>query len=171
MIDFAQLTGSETNYPIGTGGSLPGAAPVTRDQVMNGLNPLHYVPVVGTIYRMATGEQIPMTMRVAGAALTGGPLGVLGAAFAGLIEELIRMGPDTTRPPTPAGMAMTGSEAGMQPVTPGTLEAGAYTTLATIAPDWMTNTPNALLAQQRGAAFQVAASWTEDHPLCGPGQA
>ena len=104
---------------------------------MRSLNPVHYVPVVGMIYRAITGETIPAPMRVLGAGLTGGPLGALGAGFLGIMEALFTMKPDLSRPSTPAGMSATGSEAGMSPVTPGTLEAGAYTTLATTVPEWL----------------------------------
>src|SRR4051812_34341686 len=108
-MDYGQMFGSETT--LGPQNSLPVRLDVSTADVLKGLNPLHHVPVLGTMYRLATGETIPMPMRVLGAGITGGGLGMIGAAFMGLIEELIRMGPDTSRPAAPSGLAQTGSEA------------------------------------------------------------
>ncbi len=161
-MDYTRLFGSATPPdgagPIGENGVWPVPLNVTRADFMHGLNPLQHLPVVGMIYRAATGEQIPSTMRVAGAGILGGPLGMLGAAFMGLLEELIRMGPDTSRPPTPVGMSQTGSEAGMEAVTPGTLTNGAYTTLATVTPEFLLNSPDIMLAQNATSAYQSAST-------------
>jgi hypothetical protein len=49
-------------------------------EVMSDLNPLQYLPVVGTIYRAITGDTIPRPLREAGSLLVsglmGGPVGV-----------------------------------------------------------------------------------------------
>lgn len=49
-------------------------------ELLSELNPLQYLPVIGTIYRAVTGDTIPEPVRVAGSmivsGLTGGPLGV-----------------------------------------------------------------------------------------------
>lgn len=49
-------------------------------EFLSELNPLQYIPVVGTIYRAITGDTIPETARIAGSlvvsGLTGGPVGV-----------------------------------------------------------------------------------------------
>jgi len=134
---FGWATPPDGAGPIGPDGAWPIAVDAKFSDVLRGLNPLHHLPVIGTIYRAITGETIPTTMRVVGAGLVGGPLGMLGAGLFGLFEELLRMGPDTSRPPTPAGMAETGSERPMDPMTPGTLVAGAYTTLATTLPEFL----------------------------------
>ena len=48
-------------------------------EVLSALNPLQYLPVIGTIYRAVTGDQIPEPVRRIGSliasALLGGPLG------------------------------------------------------------------------------------------------
>ncbi len=62
----------------------PGAAPVGRGgtfhELLSELNPLQYIPVVGTVYRALTGDVIPEAARVAGSlvvsGLAGGPVGV-----------------------------------------------------------------------------------------------
>ncbi len=155
--DYTQTfdTGSEAGGPSG---GWPVALDVSRQDVMRGLNPLQHLPVVGMIYRAATSEQIPTTMRVAGAAVIGGPLGMIGAGLMSLFEAIFSMGPDTSRPAVPAGMSQTGSEAGVQPVTPGTMTDGAYTTLATTTPDFLqSGTPNTAIVQNANAAYQSAA--------------
>lgn len=53
--------------------------------VLDVINPLQHLPVIGTMYRHLTGDEIGATARVAGGALYGGPigaaLGVVGAAM------------------------------------------------------------------------------------------
>lgn len=51
------------------------------------INPLQHIPVVSTIYRMVTEDEIGPGARVVGGALFGGPLGVLGAGVAAVFEE------------------------------------------------------------------------------------
>jgi hypothetical protein len=49
-------------------------------EFLSELNPLQYIPVIGTIYRAVTGDTIPEAARVAGglvvSGLAGGPIGV-----------------------------------------------------------------------------------------------
>ena len=63
----------------------PTAAPadgagLTFGDILSDLNPLQYLPVIGTIYRAVTGDTIPKPMREAGSVLVsglmGGPIGV-----------------------------------------------------------------------------------------------
>jgi hypothetical protein len=51
------------------------------------INPLQHIPVVSTIYRMVTGDEIGMGARLAGGALYGGPLGVVAAGAVAGFEE------------------------------------------------------------------------------------
>lgn len=156
-LDVSRLSGAEsTPDSAGVSGGWPQPVEVSGEDFRHALNPLQHVPVVGMIYRAATDEQIPSTLRVLGAGLLGGPLGMIGAGLMSLFEELLRMGPDTSRPPVPAGMSMTGSESGVEPVTPGTLQDGQYTTLATTTPEFL-DRPNTAIAQNGAAAYQNAA--------------
>lgn len=135
--------------PLGWKTPADGAGPLSPDaawpqpikmsfgQVLSALNPLQHIPVVGRIYRAETGDTIPAPLKILGAGIFGGPLGILGAAIGELFAEIIAMGPDTSRPPVPAGMPETGAEAGLQPVSPGQLAKGQYLTLATTQPDWL----------------------------------
>ena len=53
---------------------------VTFRQILSELNPLQYLPVVGTIYRSVTGDTVPETARAIGSflvsGLIGGPIGL-----------------------------------------------------------------------------------------------
>ncbi|WP_119167351.1 hypothetical protein [Algihabitans albus] len=51
------------------------------------LNPLQHLPVVGNIYRELTGDQIGGTARIIGGGLYGGPLGLVSAAFNQIFED------------------------------------------------------------------------------------
>ncbi|MFT5489166.1 MAG: hypothetical protein ACI9MU_004102, partial [Alphaproteobacteria bacterium] len=51
------------------------------------INPLQHIPVVSTLYRAITGDQIGTGPRVAGGMLFGGPVGALVAGITALFEE------------------------------------------------------------------------------------
>ena len=80
---FGYATPPDGAGPIGPDQLWPTAIHPSREEMMHALNPLHYVPVVGMIYRAATGETIPAPLRVLGAGITGGPVGMLLAGFGG----------------------------------------------------------------------------------------
>ena len=67
-------------------------------QLLSELNPLQYLPVVGTIYRAITGDTIPETERFAGSlvvsGLTGGPAGVAMNIGATALEHLLGIDPE-----------------------------------------------------------------------------
>ena len=52
------------------------------------INPLQHIPVISTIYRMVTGDEIGVGARLAGGALFGGPLGLAAAGTIAAIEEI-----------------------------------------------------------------------------------
>ena len=51
------------------------------------VNPLHHIPVVSTVYRAITGDEIAPGARLAGATLYGGPVGFVGAAINNAVES------------------------------------------------------------------------------------
>lgn len=63
--------------PLDGDAFMPIMSSMSFDEFLRGLNPLHHIPVVGTIYRAATGETIPAPMRVLGGALFGGVPGMM----------------------------------------------------------------------------------------------
>jgi hypothetical protein len=101
--DLETRTMSFTLPPIAPGhefgaGPAP-AAPAAWDtshvgfgDVLEALNPLQYVPGVGTIYREATGDSVHPALRiaVAGAAsfLLGGPIGLAAAMIGAVVGEI-----------------------------------------------------------------------------------
>lgn len=64
---------------------IPGT--ISFGEFLAALNPLHHLPVVGTIYRAVTGETIQPALRVLGGGLLGGPIGALSAAVMAAIDE------------------------------------------------------------------------------------
>ncbi len=166
---FGYATPPDGAGPIGPDQLWPTPIKISHEELMRGLNPLQHIPVVGAIYRLVTGETIPAPMRVAGAAIAGGPIGALTAGFSGLMEALLTMKPDLSRPAVPAGMSVTGSEAGVEPVTPGRLTGASYTTLATTQPEWLAGSDTQFAATDpgRGASTyrQAATEWQRTQAL------
>lgn len=66
--------------------------------VLSALNPLQYLPVVGTIYRAVTGDEIPEVVRRAGSllvsALLGGPVGVMIFIASTIAEKVTGIDPE-----------------------------------------------------------------------------
>ena len=52
------------------------------------INPLQHVPIVGPLYRQITGDEIDPAPRLAGGALFGGVFGAVGAFIDVIVEEL-----------------------------------------------------------------------------------
>lgn len=70
---------------LGPDEAIPIPGEMSFDDVLQGLNPLHHLPGVGMIYRAVTGTEIHPAMRVLGAGLTGGALGM---ALAGIMSAI-----------------------------------------------------------------------------------
>ncbi len=66
--------------------------------LLSELNPLQYLPVVGTIYRAVTGDTIPETVREAGSlvvsGLFGGPMGVVTNLATLAVEKITGIDPE-----------------------------------------------------------------------------
>jgi len=83
----ARTAPTDGGPPLGEDQAEPIAGNLTFDQILSGLNPLHHLPVIGMIYRAATGEEIAPPMRVLGGALFGGVPGMMLAAVLSAAEE------------------------------------------------------------------------------------
>ena len=57
-------------------------------EMLDCVNPLQQLPIVGSIYRAATGETISTGARLIGGAIFGGPIGLLASAVNAGIEAL-----------------------------------------------------------------------------------
>ena len=57
------------------------------DDVLDILNPLQHIPIVGTVYRAVTGDEIAAGPRMVGGALFGGPIGAALATANAVLEE------------------------------------------------------------------------------------
>jgi len=66
--------------------------------VLSALNPLQYLPVVGTIYRAVTGDTIPEALRLGGSLLVSGlisgPIGIVTTAAMEIAEKITGIDPD-----------------------------------------------------------------------------
>jgi len=76
----------------------PPAAHVRFVDVLSALNPLQYLPVVGTIYRAVTGDTIPEGLRLGGSLLVSGlisgPIGIVTTAAMEIVEKITGIDPD-----------------------------------------------------------------------------
>jgi hypothetical protein len=61
---------------------------LTFDDVIDIVNPLQHLPVISTIYRAATGDQIKPAMRILGDIGYGGPSGFVSACAQVLFEAI-----------------------------------------------------------------------------------
>ena len=65
-----------------------GKAPtLSFGEVLDVINPLHHLPVVGSVYRSLSGDEISSVARIAGGTLYGGPLGGISSLVSAAIEE------------------------------------------------------------------------------------
>jgi len=54
--------------------------------LIDAVNPLQHLPVVGTLYRAVTGDNIGVGSRIVGSTIFGGPIGFASAIFNSLVE-------------------------------------------------------------------------------------
>ena len=72
--------------PLEPDQALPVPGEMRFDEFLEGLNPLHHLPVIGMIYRGATGRELHPTVRVLGGLLLGGPAGLVATVGLALLE-------------------------------------------------------------------------------------
>jgi hypothetical protein len=64
------------------------------DDVLDVINPLQHLPVIGWIYREISGDKMGAAASVAGGALFGGPLGFAGAILSAAFESISGEAPE-----------------------------------------------------------------------------
>jgi len=73
---------------------------ISFHDILHALNPLQYIPVVGTIYRAVTGDQIPELLRRGGSLLVstlmGGPVGAITNIATTILEKITGFDIDKT---------------------------------------------------------------------------
>lgn len=157
----------------------PGGMPdhdVTFSEVLSTLNPLQYIPIVGSIYRAVTGDSAPPAAQIVVSTLLGGPLGLVASAADAILqqatgkdvgERLVSMfipddnTPDkqppatqyaaNTQPPAPTGSTASASGTTTTPTTP--------TPAASLATAAATPTSAATPATPTSAAAPATPAW------------
>ena len=70
-----------------------GADGFTFGDLVDMLNPLHHIPIIGTIYRKITGDEIAPPARIAGGTLFAGPIGAAMAVVSMVVERTSGIAP------------------------------------------------------------------------------
>jgi hypothetical protein len=87
------MTGSSFSLtPHATGNAAVAPAPAAKHDFsfhdfLDIINPLQHLPVVGTIYRAITGDEIKTPEKIAGDTIYGGPLGALSAVADAIYQQ------------------------------------------------------------------------------------
>ncbi len=84
--DLGDHSNQDVSNDGGRGDALFGDDGLTFGDILDVINPLQHIPVVSTIYRAVTGDEISPGARVAGGALFGGPIGFAVAAANAVVE-------------------------------------------------------------------------------------
>ena len=128
------------------------------DHLLSELNPLQYLPVVGTIYRAVTGDTIPESARFAGSlvvsGLTGGPVGLAVNVGSTLLEHMLGIDPEKLGDQVLASLGI-GSGAAI----PGAAPPAA---VAAVAPEAAPTAPNPASTLMAGpdAASGAGGAWS-----------
>ncbi len=120
------------------------AQPGFFDHLLSELNPLQYLPVVGTIYRAVTGDTIPEPARFAGSlvvsGLTGGPVGLAINVGSTLLEHMLGIDPEKLGDQVLASLGI-GSGAASPAAAPSVAVAAASPDAASPAPNPVSSSP------------------------------
>lgn len=73
--------------PAKAGNPLFGKDGFTFGDFLDIINPLQHIPIVNTVYRAITGDQIDPGARIIGGGLFGGPIGLAASLISGAVEE------------------------------------------------------------------------------------
>lgn len=180
----------------------PRAAPeddgFTFGDFLDVINPLHHIPIVGTLYRELTGDTLDTTAKLAGATLFAGPVGLLAAIGAVRMEEetgkeplmwvadLMFGGGDDPAPVNMGAAAVVGPDGqpltqtaalagGSVAPTPQTIHAdearARFMQQQSAAPQPAAATPPSALPQLSPAAFEALMSAHGQPPAPAPGPA
>ena len=88
-----RVTGSGTDVARSSSASSPRPLAAAADNspsfwdFLDVVNPLQHIPVISSIYRNLTGDQIGGVARTIGGALFGGPLGLVASVFENMVQQ------------------------------------------------------------------------------------
>ncbi len=102
----------------------------TFDDLIDVINPLQQLPVIGSLYRWLTGDQISPAARIAGGFLFGGPIGLAGSIGSLIVDGV--MGGSTDQHVVTALLGP--SPAGPEPAAPNLADAPADNPESALAP-------------------------------------
>ncbi|HEY6432837.1 MAG TPA: hypothetical protein VIZ17_12720 [Acetobacteraceae bacterium] len=126
--------------------------------VLSMLNPLQYMPVVGTIYRAVTGDTVPEAARLCGSMLVsglmGGPIGLLTNIATTLAEKVTGIDPERIAHSVMAHLGLASSADAVAPA--------ASPAVAAAAPAAATAAPKAANAPAGAATGWSNAALTAD---------
>lgn len=150
------LGGTELGFTYATASATDAAAPPSHTHawkdggsfsfhdLLDTLNPLQHIPIVGAIYRWATGDEPGNVARIVGDGLYGGPIGLAAGLFSVALKE------ETGEDPGEAVMAaLTGSD-----------QATASTAATAQGPAVSASTPPAPAAPPAAATTAAATTTT-----------
>ncbi len=66
--------------------TLPAKAPYAFKDVLDIINPLHHIPIVGSLYRSVTGDEIKPASQIIGGSIFGGPIGAVTSSINAISE-------------------------------------------------------------------------------------
>jgi len=113
-------TAAPTTTPSQAGSHLWKGASFSFHDLLDTINPLQHIPLIGTLYRWATGDEPGNVARIAGDGLYGGPFGLISAAI-GVVSGAANVAFKEAFGKDPGEMAIalvTGSENGTEKGTP-----------------------------------------------------
>jgi len=125
------------------------------------INPLQHIPIISTIYRSITGDEIKTAARAMGGMLYGGPIGMVAGIANGTVEETT--GKDI--PETLVAMA-TGNHQPTKPNLPAvddTIMLAEAQSKATIAPAAGQHTPAQTLIHQNSSRPDTSTTLSHSH--------
>ena len=106
----AALPSSPVPSTTAAGGAQPAGSHTSFHSILSELNPLQYLPVIGTIYRAVTGDTIPEAVRSIGSflvsGLIGGPIGLATNVAMQAIERVTGIDPEKIGHDVLAGMGV-----------------------------------------------------------------
>jgi hypothetical protein len=127
---------------------------ISFHDILHALNPLQYLPVIGTIYRAVTGDQIPEMVRRAGSlvvsTLLGGPIGAITNVASTIFEKITGIDVDKTMQ-----AALVGHPPENAPSTPARTTAEAATALLQLPPTASADTVSKPWSTAELAAYGV----------------